>query len=235
MAKVTGPLHSSNASGAFGAMLGFATITPARTVAKARRPNTRAPSPAQIQVRNRMAATTAAQRWAARTAATNPEYASTPLARWRALAPDPTEWENFLLRSLFGPNMTQINAAEDAWMALDDSARAAWQAMIETAPPIIKPTPQKGPLAQPAPPLQAGFILWLHEWASFAAGLTSAAPTTTPPDYGPADPLGPGSTWDAGATIWDDGASEWDRRAASLWDAPTLSTWDTDASTWDYR
>lgn len=235
MAKVTGPLHSAQASGPFGAMLGFASSSPARTIAKTRRPNTRAPTPAQIQVRNRIAAATAAQRWAARTAATNPEYSTTPLARWRSLAPDPTEWENYLLRSLFGVNMTQIQAAEAAWMALDDSARAAWQTMIETAPPIIKPTTQKGPLDQPAPPLQAGFILWLHEWASFAAGLTGAAPTATPPNYSAADPLGPGSPWDAGASTWDAGASRWDRRAASIWDAPAPSNWDADASVWDYR
>lgn len=235
MARIRAPLHSTSATGPFGHMLGFASINPGRTIAKARRPNTRAATPAQIQVRNRMAATTAAQRWAARTAATNPEYGSTPLARWRALAPDPTEWENYLLRSLFGVNMTNIAAAESAWLVLTDEARAAWQAMIITAPPIIRPTPQAAPLGQPAAPLSAGFILWLHEWASWSAGLTASQPTATPPNYGPSDPLGPGSTWDAGASTWDGGASRWDRRAASIWDDPAISEWDGGASTWDYR
>lgn len=210
MAKTRSPLHSVAASGTYGETITFTTARGPLATIKRHSTKRPPPTPAQITVRNAMALITAALRWISRTAFYNQTTGQQPRADWLAIAPLAYEWQNHFQRTALGINMLTYTAARTAWDTLDAPDKAAYGAEAETLAPPIKPRDQRNAQGDYTDHASPAEILYLIEYAAYAAGIRNTHPDTGPTNYASTPPAPGGTIWDGGATTWDGGATTWD-------------------------
>ena len=181
-AKVTGPLMSMTASGAFGGALVFGKWKGRPTVHQLVFPaNPR--STTQAFERNIMRVTGADQHWANVSIMKAPGEPLTDKQRLINIAPSGFAWNGNFVRAMTGIGNITYNAARAAYAALTGAQKIAWDAAAAALLPALPPVAQKLPFTnEAAPAVTAGEAWFIYQYGLFALGL-ELAPGGVPPAY----------------------------------------------------
>lgn len=182
MAKVTGPLMSMDASGAFGGALVFGKWKGRPTVRQFVIPaNPRTAN--QVASRNRIRLTGAAQKQVNLSTQIKSGETLSDEARWKAAAPSGFAWNGYLTDSIVGGGGATYTAAKTAWDALTAGNRTTWDTSAAARIPAFQGVAQQIAGGAPGVALTSGQVYFFHQYGLFAAGIELAAPTAVPPTY----------------------------------------------------
>lgn len=182
MAKVTGPLMSMDASGAFAGALVFTKwkgrpcvrqlVTPANPM-----------TIDQETARNAVRVLGAGQSFANSTTQKRSGETVTDKAELITLAPAGQAWNGFLVKSAIGTGQVNYDAASALWTALAVGEKSAWQTAAGNLVPAILAVAQTGAGGVPATPMTAGEVFFHYCYGLYIAGALLSAPGATPPTY----------------------------------------------------
>lgn len=182
MAKVTGPLMSLDASGAFGGSLVFGKWKGRNTVRQLVTP-ANPQSSGQQDSRNRVRAVGNAQRWVNLTSDIATGRTLTDKALLIAAAPAGQAWNGFLSKSMIGAGGLNYAAAEAAWAALTAPQKTAWDDAAEALSPAFPETYQAEAFGVAGTPLTTGQGFYHYQYGLYVAGVATTAPGAVPPVY----------------------------------------------------
>ena len=182
MAKVTGPLMSMEASGAFGGALVFGKWKGRPTVRQLVTPSN-PQSANQTISRNRVRATGAAQRQVRLSTQVKSGETLTEKALLMAAAPSGYAWNGHLTDSMIGSGGLTYTAAQTAWAALTAPQKTAWDTAAAARLPAFQAVTQATAGGGTGTAMTAGQVYFHQQYGMFAAGIYSAAPTATPPTF----------------------------------------------------
>lgn len=181
MAKVSGPLMSMEASGAFGGALVFGKWKGRPTVRQLVTP-ANPQSADQQTARNIVRVCGAAQRFANACAANGDGRTLTDLEELKAAAPADQAWNGYLVKQMTGTNNGNYAAASAGWSALAAGEKTAWDAAAAALTPPILAVAQVGAGGVAETAKSAGEVFHAYQYGLFVAGI-AAAPSATPPVY----------------------------------------------------
>ena len=182
MAKVTSPLMSLDASGAFAGALVFGKWKGRHTVRQLVTPSNPM-SLIQVQARNKIRAGGAMQRFANLTALKSDGATLTDKQLLIAAAPAGYAWNGFLIDSLIGAGAVGYTAAAAAWTAMGAPDKATWDAAAAALTPAIPAVAQFIALNAAGAALSAGNVFFLYRYALYLAGVKTVPVAATPPTY----------------------------------------------------
>lgn len=182
MAKVSGPLMSMDASGAFGGTLVFGKWKGRPTVRQLVTPSN--PQTAnQMASRNRVRLTGAAQRQVKISTQIKSGQTLTEKALLTAAAPSGYAWNGHLTDSIIGSGGLTYTAAMAAWAALAAGEKTAWETAAGARVPAFTAVAQVGAGGVPATALTRGNVYFVQQYGMFAAGIYTTAPGAVPPTF----------------------------------------------------
>lgn len=182
MAKVTSPLMSLDASGAFGGALVFGKWKGRNTVRQLVTPSNPM-SLTQVQARNKIRAGGAMQRFANLTALKSNGATLTDKQLLIAAAPAGYAWNGFLIDSLIGAGGVGYTAAAAAWAAMGAPDKTTWNTAAAALTPAIPSVAQFVALNAAGTALTAGEVFFLYRYALYLAGVKTVPVAATPPTY----------------------------------------------------
>lgn len=181
MAKVSGPLFSMEASGAYAGALVFGKwkgrpyvrqlVTPAN-------PH----SADQEAARNRMRVTGAIQHWVNTTLLILTGQTETDKARITAITPGGQAWNGYLVDNIIGAGGLMYDAAVAAYAALTAGEKTAWNTAAAALSPALAQVFQTVAGGGAGTPLPAGEVFFIYQYGLNLLGL-AAAPSGVPPTY----------------------------------------------------
>lgn len=181
MAKVSGPLFSMDASGAYGGSLVFAKWkgrSYVRQLVIPANPN----SADQEEVRNRLRVTGALQKWVNTTSLVESGETLTDKARIIAATPGGYAWNGYLVDNCVGSGGLTYDAARAAYAALTAPQKAAWVSAAEALSPALASVYQTQAGGTAGTPMTAGEAFFIYRYGLSQMGLCDS-PTATPPTY----------------------------------------------------
>lgn len=181
MAKVTGPLMSMDASGAFGGTLVFGKWKGKNTVRQLVTP-ANPQTAGQMNARNRTRVTGAIQNWVNTTAMKAPTQTLTDKERIKAVTPGGQAWNGFLTATIIGAQGLTYGAAQTAYAALTAPQKSAWDAEAAGFTPAIVQVAQAGAGGTAEDPMTAGEAFFIYQYGLSMLGLADT-PGATPPNY----------------------------------------------------
>lgn len=181
MAKVSGPLFSMEASGAYAGSLVFGKwkgrpyvrqlVTPAN-------PN----SANQETARNRMRVTGAIQKWVNATLFKLSGETLVDKARITAITPGGQAWNGYLVDTIIGAGGLTYTAAEAAYNALTAGNKTAWDTAAAALSPALAQVFQTVAGGTAGTPMAAGEVFFIYQYGLNLLGL-APAPGAVPPTY----------------------------------------------------
>lgn len=182
MAKVTGPLMSMDASGAFGGTLVFGKWKGRPTVRQLVTPSN--PQTAnQMASRNRVRLTGVAQRQVNNSLQIKTGQTKTEQALLTAAAPSGFAWNGFLTDAIIGSGGLTYTAAQAAWTALAVGEKTAWETAAGARVPAFSAVNQVSAGGVAATALTRGNAYFVQQYGMYAAGIYTAAPGAVPPTF----------------------------------------------------
>jgi len=181
MAKVTGPLMSMDASGAFGGALVFGKWKGRNTVHQLVTP-ANPNSAGQELARNRVRVAGAVQHHVNVSTQVKSGKTGTDKARIQAITPAGYAWNGFLTDTLIGSGGLTYTAMDAAYSALTAPQKTAWDTAAAGLDPAYAAVYQTAAGGGASTAKTAGFAFFAHSYALYVMGLDSA-PTGTPPTY----------------------------------------------------
>lgn len=181
MAKVSGPLMSMDASGAFAGALVFGKWKGRNTVRQLVTP-ANPQSTLQTETRNAMRVMALGQRFANLTAQIRTGETLTDKAELITRAPAGQAWNGYLIKSAIGAGLTNYDAASAAYEALEAGQKTAWDTAAGNLVPAILGASQKQAGGAEGTPMPAGKVFFHYVWGLYMAGAT-AQPGAVPPTY----------------------------------------------------
>lgn len=181
MAKVTGPLHSLDASGKFGGSLVFGKWKGRNTVRQLVTPSN-PQSAGQQAARNRTRVTGAIQSWVNGTLNLAPTQTLTDKERLKLATPGGQAWNGFLTKTVIGAGGLTYTAAVAAYAALTAPQKEAWDTEAGSLSPSLSLVNQVGEGGVAETPISAGEVFFIYQYALSSIGL-AAVPGGTPPNY----------------------------------------------------
>lgn len=182
MAKVTGPLMSMDASGAFGGTMVFGKWKGRPTVRQLVIP-ANPQTTGQQASRNAIAVLGAGQFFANHTALSHPDLTLADKVELTAAAPSGQAWNGFLVSSAIGKNLATYTAAAAVYDALTAPQKTAWDDAAAAVVPAIPAVPQTNAGGAAGTPITSGRAFFHYVYGLFAAGLLDTAPGAVPPTY----------------------------------------------------
>lgn len=182
MAKVTGPLMSMSASGAFGGTMVFSNRLGQNVVRQLVIPaNPR--SAGQTDARNIQRVTAACQKQANAMTLKGEGRTLTDKEELQALAPAGQRWNSFFVQSIIGAGDINYTAAEAAWTALTGGQQTAWETAANNLTPIFPDVAQYVAVTNAVgTPITGGKAWFIYQYGLYMAGVASL-PSGTPPTY----------------------------------------------------
>lgn len=182
MAKVTGPLMSMTASGAFGGTLVYAQRMGASVVRQLVIPaNPR--STDQTAARNAQRVAAAAQKQANAMTATGPSRTLTDKAEIAAITPSGQRWNSYFVQAILGIGRVNYTAAVAAWTALASGEKTAWETAADALTPAFPDVAQKVAVTNADGTAITGGQAWfIYQYGLYILGIASV-PGATPPTY----------------------------------------------------
>lgn len=181
MAKVTGPLMSMDASGAFGGALVFGKWKGRPTVRQLVTP-ANPNSLAQENARNRVRVGGAVQHQINLSVQKASGETLTDKQLLQAAAPAGFAWNGNLVDQLIGTGGLTYTAMEAAWAALTAPQKSAWDSAAAGLVPAYGAVYQTGAGGVATTAKTAGFAFFAHRYAMYSCGVATI-PTATPPTY----------------------------------------------------
>lgn len=181
MAKVTGPLMSMDASGAFGGTLVFGKWKGKNTVRQLVTP-ANPQTAGQMNARNRTRVTGAIQNWVNTTTMKAPTQTLTDKERIKAITPGGQAWNGFLTATVIGAQGLTYDAAQTAYAALTAPQKEAWETEAGEFTPAIIQVAQAGAGGTAETPLSAGEVFFIYQYGLSMLGLAET-PGAVPPNY----------------------------------------------------
>jgi hypothetical protein len=181
MAKVSGPLFSMEASGAYAGSMVFGKWKGRQYVRQLvipANPN----SADQETARNRLRVTGAIQKWVNATLLKASGETLTDKARITAATPGGYAWNGYLVDNIIGTGGLTYNAAVVAYAALTAAEKTAWDTAAVALSPALAQVFQTVAGGAAGTPMAAGEVFFIYRYALNLLGL-AAAPTGTPPTY----------------------------------------------------
>lgn len=182
MAKVSGPLMSMDASGAFGGALVFGKWKGRPTVRQLVTPSN-PQSANQTISRNRVRATGAAQHQVRLSTQLKSGQTLAEKALLMSAAPSGYAWNGHLTDSMIGSGGLTYTAAATAWAALTAPQKTAWDTAAGARVPAFGAVNQATAGGGTGTPMTAGQVYFHQQYGMFAAGVYTAAPTAVPPTF----------------------------------------------------
>lgn len=182
MAKVTGPLMSMEASGAFGGALVFGKWKGRPTVRQLVIPSN-PKSAGQMTARNRVRATGSAQKEVNASLQKKTGQTLTDQALLMAAAPPGYAWNGFLTDSMIGAGGLTYTAGQTAYAALIAGDKTAWDTAAAARVPAFFAAAQQTAGGVAGVALSNGNVYYLQQYGMYVAGIFTAAPGAVPPTY----------------------------------------------------
>jgi len=182
MAKVTGPLFSVSASGAFGKALVFGSWKGRNTVRQLVTP-ANPMTQAQQDSRNAVRVVGNAQHWANLATVKGDSRTLTDKELLIAAAPAGEAWNGFLSKSMIGAGALSYAAAVAAWGATSGGNKTTWNSAAAALTPAFPATYQADALGVAGTPLTAGEGWYIYQYGLYLAGIAAAPVAGTPPTY----------------------------------------------------
>lgn len=182
MAKVSGPLMSMEASGAFGGALVFGKWKGRNTVRQLVTPSN-PQSAGQTESRNRVRVTGMAQRAVRLSAQKKTGQTLTEKALLMAAAPSGYAWNGFLTDSMIGAGGLTYDAAQTAYAVLTAPQKTAWDAAAAARVPALIAVAQSATGGAAGTPMTSGEAYFIQQYGMYAAGIYTAAPGAVPPTF----------------------------------------------------
>lgn len=181
MAKVTGPLMSMQASGAFAETLVFANRKGQNVVRQLVIP-ANPKTNGQITARNRVRVTGAAQRYINLELQKVAARVNTDKFNLIKATPAGQTWNSYLVKSMIGVTGLNYTNGQTAWALLTALQKTDWDSAANALTPAIPAVPQKIAGGLPGVALTSGNVHYLTQYGLFSAGLATA-PVAVPPVY----------------------------------------------------
>ena len=181
MAKVSGPLMSMEASGAFGGTLVFGKWKGRNTVRQLVTPSN-PKTQGQEDARNRTRITGAIQNWVNMTTQKQGSNTKTDKELIQAATPSGQAWNGFLTKSIIGKGGLSFTAAETAYNALTTLQKTAWNTAAAGLTPAIATVNQTTAGGASTTPASAGQVFFHLVYGMSLIGI-GTTPTGTPPTY----------------------------------------------------
>ena len=182
MAKVSGPLMSMEASGAFGGALVFGKWKGRPTVRQLVTPSN-PQSANQTISRNRVRTTGMAQHAVRLSAQIKSGQTLSEKALLMAAAPSGYAWNGFLTDSMIGAGGLTYTAAQAAYAALTAPNKTAWDAAAAARTPAFIAVNQAAAGGAAGTPMTSGEAYFIQQYGMYAAGIYTAAPSAVPPTF----------------------------------------------------
>lgn len=181
MAKVTGPLMSMDASGAFAGTIVFSKWKGRNTVRQLVTPSN-PQSTGQETARNAIRVLGAGQRFANLTAQIRAGETLTDKELLISVAPAGQSWNGYLVKSGIGAGAVNYDAATVAYSALAAGEKTAWDNASAGLTPAILEVAQTAVGGVPAANMTAGEVFFHYVYALYIAGVATV-PGAVPPVY----------------------------------------------------
>lgn len=181
MAKVSGPLMSMDARGAFAGTLVFANWKGRPTVRQLVKPSNPATT-AQVGVRNELRVTGAAQHFARASSQHGAGRSVTDQQAILAVTPSGFAWNGHLVKTIVGAGGVNYAAAETAYAALTSGQKTAWDTAAGGLTPAIPAVAQKIAGNASGTNKSAGEVFFIYTYGLYLLGITTV-PGATPPTY----------------------------------------------------
>jgi hypothetical protein len=182
MAKVTSPLMSLDASGAFAGAIVFSKWKGRHTVRQLVTP-ANPMSTNQVSARNKVRAGGAMQHFANVATAKSDGSSYTDKEMLIAAAPSGFAWNGWLVEKLIGAGAVGYTAAEAAYAALTSGNKTTWDTAADALTPAIPAVAQFLADNAPTTALSSGHVFYLYRYALYLAGIKTAPVAGTPPTY----------------------------------------------------
>lgn len=183
MAKVTGPLMSMTASGAFGGTLVFAQRMGKSVVRQLVIPaNPR--SAGQTDQRNAQRVTAACQAQANIMTTKGDGRTLTDKEEIAAITPSGQRWNSYFVQAMMGIGNVNYDAAQAAWAALTAGNHTTWDNAAAALTPAMSAVAQKVAVTNAAgTPISAGNAWYIYQYGLFKLGIAATPSATVPPTY----------------------------------------------------
>lgn len=181
MAKVSGPLMSMDARGAFGGTLVFGNWKGRPTVRQLVKPSNPATA-GQVAVRNELRLTGAAQHFASKSLLKGNGRLVTDQQAIMAVTPAGYAWNGHLVKTIVGAGRVNYLAAAAAYAALTNAQKTAWDTAAAALVPAIPAVAQKIAGNAAGVTLPAGEVFFIYEYGLSILGI-SPTPGAVPPVY----------------------------------------------------
>ena len=182
MAKVTGPLMSMQASGAFAGTLVFANRIGKNVVRQLVTPSNPR-SAGQTIARNAQRVAAAGQHWANLTAEKGEARTVTDKVGVAAITPSGQRWNSYLVKAIIGAGAVNYDAATAAYALLSSGQKTAWDSAAGALTPAMPAVNQTVAVTGAAgTPMAAGEAWFHYQYGLYTLGKASL-PTGTPPTY----------------------------------------------------
>lgn len=181
MAKVTGPLMSMDASGAFGGALVFGKWKGRNTVRQLVKP-ANPQTQDQQDARNRLRVTGVIQAWINANVTKRTGETETDKELIKEQTPAGYAWNGFLVDTIVGAGGIAYTAARAAYTALQAGDKTAWNTAAGALTPAILSAAQKDAGGVAGTPVTAGEVFFIAQYGLYLMGLRTI-PGATPPTY----------------------------------------------------
>ena len=183
MAKVTGPLMSMQASGAFAGTLVFANRIGKNVVRQLVTPsNPRAAG--QTTARNAQRVAAACQSLMNRLTTHGGGRSVTDKAAMAAICPSGQRWNSFFVKNIIGAGALNYAEAQAAYAATSSGNKTTWDAAAAALTPAMSAVNQTVAITNAAAtPISDGNAWYIYQYGLYKAGITTAPVAGTPPTY----------------------------------------------------
>lgn len=183
MAKVSGPLMSMTASGAFGSTLVFANRLGKNVVRQLVIPaNPR--NAGQTAARNAQRVAAACQRQANLMTTHGGGRSVTDKAAITAVTPSGQRWNSYFVQGIIGAGALNFTAGQAAWAATSSGNKTTWDTAAAALTPAMAAVAQTIAVTNAAgTPISAGNAWYLYQYGLYKLGITTAPVAGTPPTY----------------------------------------------------
>jgi hypothetical protein len=181
MAKVSGPLMSMEASGAYGSTLVFGKRKGSNVVRQLVTPSN-PQSQGQEDARNIVRVGGTLQKFVSATTLKRSGETDTDKLRLAAKAPSNQTWNSYLVQLVSGKGGLTFSAARTAYAALTAPQKTAWETAAAALTPVIGSSYQTTAGGGASTPLTGGEAWFVYNYGLATVGLASQ-PTGTPPTY----------------------------------------------------
>lgn len=182
MAKVSGPLMSMDARGAFGGALVFSGWKGRATVRQLVIP-ANPQSTNQQAARNAVRVLGALQVFASHSVLQGSGRSVTDKSLLTTNAPSGQAWNGYLVKGVIGSQRLTYDAARTAYALLTGGNKTTWQAAAAALTPPVPDVAQVDALGVPGTPVDQGEVWYIYQYGLYSMGLAPAPVAGTPPTY----------------------------------------------------